>query len=492
MKVFHRKKRLAVGVLAASTLAAVLGMAPAANAATWNVKCDEDKLIQAIEAANANGTSDVISLAKNCKYEFDWAAGGVDDDGGKSATPVIEDDAGGIDLVIKGNGAKLVRDDDGQDIRLLTLGADSTVRIENLTVTGGYVTDPDGGGIHMREGSSLTGINLKVLDNEVFSVSETPPDPDESFGGGINCDDCAVLALSNSTIADNTASTLHLAAGGAEAVGGGIAADSGADVTLLKSSVKGNDAIARSVTTALAQGGGIAVTEVDFLHLDRTKVTKNLAESRASDAVAQGGGVYAFGTGDVDILDSEVSGNTASGQGDVRSLGGGMYLEESDTFMVESKVTKNTVRTTGGGSQAWGGGINQAGGELDVDPDGEETSEISGNKAIAEGFASGARGAGYHAENGAVATFTGTEFEGNKATAADGVARGGGLYIGNSVPDGGVVLDQAEVEENEASGLVEDGGGIFAEESGDVELDLSEISDNEPNDCDSLDNGEFC
>jgi hypothetical protein len=184
MRRFHLGRRHFAAVLAASTLASVLGLTPSADAATWSVKCDEDKLVEAIENANDNDASDVISLKKGCTYRFDWAAAD------KSATPNIEDDTGddAVDLVIKGNGAKLVRDDDedSQDFRLLTIADDAGVVINDLTISGGYVTDPSGGGIEVGPGASLTATNLKVLDNTVYSVDDVA---DDSIGAGINCDE---------------------------------------------------------------------------------------------------------------------------------------------------------------------------------------------------------------------------------------------------------------------------------------------------------------
>jgi hypothetical protein len=452
----------------------VLGLAPAAEAATWNVKCDEDKLIEAIENANGNGVSDVITLKKGCTYEFDWAA----DD--KSATRHIENDTGNesVDLVIKGNGARLVRDDDedSQDFRLLTIGDEANVVINDLTVSGGYVTDPSGGGIEVGPGASLTATNLKVLDNTVYSVGDAA---DDSIGAGINCDECDELALNKSTVADNVATTINLA-GSAASAGGGITAFTSqgtVEVTLLKTSVKGNEARARGTIGAQTWGGGILCDTCSALVLDDSKVTKNLAEGRSSDSDTFGGGVMAFATDTVTLTDTVVSGNTADAE-DGLAGGGGLHLLTETTTITESEITKNTVRATGNGSAAWGGGIRQVGGTLTVDSgDEDESSEISDNKAIATGFGSSAQGGGYYVAADE-ADFNFTEFEGNEVEAPDGIARGGGLYVGGSV----VTLNQAEVEENEADGMVEEGGGVYVEPCADFDPDLSDFEDNKPDD----------
>jgi hypothetical protein len=285
-------------------------------------------------------------------------------------------------------------------------------------------------------------------------------------------------------VADNVAHTISMA-GTAVALGGGIAAfrdpqGDGPEVTLLRTSVKGNETRARG-TTADAIGGGI-ICACSTLVLDDTKVTKNLAESRSSsDAESFGGGVHAVETLVVTLTDAVISGNMADAE-DADAGAGGLFLDTETTTIAESEITKNTIRAAGNGSTAWGGGIRQIGGTLTVDSgDEDESSEISDNKAIAIGFGSSALGGGYYAESSALAEFNFTEFEGNAVESPEGIARGGGLYIGPDLSDDAILLNQAEVEENEAdSGYIQQGGGIYTVCDTFIDYDLSDIEDNEP------------
>lgn len=476
MKVFHQKKRLAVGVLAAAMLGSVLGLAPAAHAATWNVKCDTDKLIQAITLSNTNDQADTINLAKKCTYELDWANNNLPAVG-PTGLPLIVNDVGGHDLTINGNGAKIKRDEDGQDFRILGIFPDASVIIKDLTVSNGFLPsvsnmDVGGAGIAMGPGSSLTATGLKVLDNELLTVSENSVP--SNFAGGIHCVECAALSLNKSTVAGNDVTAISFD-GDPVAAAGGIYSDGDA-VTIRKSSVKGNGAHARGTTGSDAWAGGIYQDGGDLTVTD-SSLTKNLAEARSNTSAAtQGGAVVADGS-TFTLTDSKVSGNTATAE-DAVAQGGGLALIDATTTIVESEITKNTAKAAGSGSMAQGGGIYKDGGSLTVDDplEDDESSEVSKNTASAKGFGSLAQGGGYYGDS---AEFNFTEFEKNKATSPEGAARGGGLYVSAGTVD----LNDAEVTKNEASGFVASGGGVYGAAGSTVNLGFSEIEDNKPDDC---------
>ncbi|HET9772023.1 MAG TPA: hypothetical protein VFS16_14115, partial [Acidimicrobiia bacterium] len=130
MKAFQNRARgkrgAAVGVLAASMLASVLGLAPAAHAADIDGGCSGDDLREAVAFANANPGDDSISLRKSCSYKFTNGIPGTD------AALVVDDDTG--DLTIWGNGAT-IKIDGNTAVRHIDHET-NTLRLNNLTLTG--------------------------------------------------------------------------------------------------------------------------------------------------------------------------------------------------------------------------------------------------------------------------------------------------------------------------------------------------------------------
>jgi hypothetical protein len=111
---------------------------------------------------------------------------------------------------------------------------------------------------------------------------------------------------------------------------GGIAHGVG-DLTLTGVEVSGNAALD-------SDGGGIAsFSDADSLTIIDSTVTGNTA------AEGDGGGV-AVSTGDVDVLSSTLSGNTAGGDGH----GGGLYFDGNSASIDDSTIAGNTAGYGGG------------------------------------------------------------------------------------------------------------------------------------------------
>jgi hypothetical protein len=144
------------------------------------------------------------------------------------------------------------------------------------------------------------------------------------FGGGIY--NQGILTLINSVVSDNTA--LYY--------GGGVYNESGGQVTISNSVVSGNSS---------PVGGGITNHDGTLLVTTST-ITGNLANG----ADGSGGGIFSGGLGgSVDVTNSTVAYNTASGQG------GAIYIGSGTLSVVNSTVAHNSSSCDSGGCSGGGG-----------------------------------------------------------------------------------------------------------------------------------------
>jgi len=111
-------KTLVQGLLVWAVLAALAwGLRPDApvRADTVVVACDTGALIDAIDAANANGQPDVLQLQAGCTYRLTAQHNGID--GGNGLPPITGE------ITIAGNGAIIDRDTDSAVFRILHVAA---------------------------------------------------------------------------------------------------------------------------------------------------------------------------------------------------------------------------------------------------------------------------------------------------------------------------------------------------------------------------------
>jgi cysteine-rich repeat protein len=200
------------------------------------------------------------------------------------------------------------------------------------------------------------------------------------------------------------------------------------------------------LTDGLAdQGGGLhnqgSVTLIDV----------RIAGNRASE---QGGGIYS-GPGSELTLDGVViDDNRASGSSE--AAGGGLYLENSTTFVTNSVVSDNSARGRSGqsGRMARGSGVFVSGGDLVLD-----SSRIEGNWAIggdASGDFSGAgsaQGGGLHLTD-AIVVITNSSVSGNLVRGGLGPVGGGFASGGGILVEGGeLIVEGTTIDSNLAEGM---------------------------------------
>jgi predicted outer membrane repeat protein len=175
---------------------------------------------------------------------------------------------------IEGPGPNLltVRRDTGGDYRIFSVDNNATVTISGLAIRNGHATSSGGG---IRNAATLT------INNCIISENSTAIRGDG--GGGIY--NYGSLTITASTITRNSAS----------GSGGGIRTDRA--VTVVNSTVSGNSSLEDS-------GGGIAGSSL---------VTLLGSTVSGNSALGSGGGIY----GDATLVNSTVSGNTATAGGGI-------------------------------------------------------------------------------------------------------------------------------------------------------------------------------
>ena len=264
-------------ILPPAALALATALALPASAQT-SVGCSTSALVSAIEAANANGDADTLSLASGCTYSF--TTSNSSDVDGANALPAIASP-----ITIVGNGAQIERDEAGAEMRLLKVMAGATlvlsdvmlrngliqhggelfargggamrnagtatlvrVTVRDSSVTGGF--PPRGGAIY-NEGA-LALVDSFVIRNVTFHCGQ----PGECIGEGAGLFNAGgVAAVTNSTIAGNLAAS----------TGGGVFRGGGT-VTITNSIVWSNSSGLQDVsgtTYSVIQGGAAGVGNVD-------------------------------------------------------------------------------------------------------------------------------------------------------------------------------------------------------------------------------------
>jgi CSLREA domain-containing protein len=224
------------------------------------------------------------------------------------------------------------------------------LNLSNIVVKGGLKNE-NGGGIYIRSNATALLFNTTVKDNSSSSL----------FGGGIY--NQGVLALINSTVADNKVV-------GSSTDGGGIS-NSGQAI-LLGTTIKNN--------TAGSAGG---IYSSGTLTISNSTIYNNTASQ------GFGGGIYHWGT--TSLINSTVSGNKAD-------YGGGIYASNGILNIFNSTITQNAVDETYnfyvGGIENSGASVNLrnsiVAGNIGGSPDLE--GNINGNNNNLIGNLSGASG----------------------------------------------------------------------------------------------------
>ncbi len=194
--------------------------------------------------------------------------------------------------------------------RVITINGSIKVKLENLTLTGGQISD-GGAGIYNPSGGSV------ILSNTLVSSNTA------TNGGGIYNTTGGRLDMINSTVSSNTSSV----------DAGGIMNNS--SVVMTNSTV--------SYNKSSANGGGIYNTTGGSLVMTNSVVSTNTA-------LSYGGGIYNQNNGQLAITRTTISTNTAF-------WGGGIYNADTTTASISQTVIKDNKATGTQGGGIWNEGL---------------------------------------------------------------------------------------------------------------------------------------
>jgi hypothetical protein len=322
--------------------------------------------------------------------------------------------------------------------RSITILADQTVTLENLTLTGGGI-EVGGGGLENAGITAVTGCTIRDCSR-----------PGEAPGGGIL--NTGELTMIESVITGNAAAN-----------GGGIANAIEGTLSLTFCEITDNRAVEQGA--GIRNNGELTVVDCRFTGNDTESSGGAIANHgemdltnltvRQNHADVLGGGI--FNLGPTRLEGCVITRNTTD------LWGGGIYntnATASLTFVAGCTVSDNSAGENGGGI------YNSVESTVVFQADGNTL--ISGNTAVVAG-------------GGILNDFkNAVTFESNGGTVTLNTARrGGGIYNGHQST---VTLasDGVAITENTATS---EGGGIFNSDGGAVTLNGASVSDNLPNNC---------
>ncbi len=282
----------------------------------------------AIMEANHQAGADTILLPPGLSYTLTLGGSGEDGNFGgdldiRSPLTISGDDQ--ATTFIDGNGLD----------RVFDVNTSSHVLLKNITITGGFVKQPDasggGGGLLARGSSNVTLEHVTVIENNTQVGSLTLE------GGGIL--NRGVMALTDVSLQSNTAASgggisntgsltlhdCHLRENQASLDGGGLYSTG----ALIADGVSliGNQA---------ANGGGIAIGASGTASITASTLHDNRAE-------ADGGGVHVnAGASSFGLENATLHGNQAGNEG------GGIYSAYSLSILLNTTLTANTAISGGG------------------------------------------------------------------------------------------------------------------------------------------------
>jgi hypothetical protein len=346
---FRRTGGLALPVLVLS----LIGSASFGAASTFHVSCSDGGpgLATAVAAANSAGGGS-IQLDGGCTYQLASEKSG-NATGGFNGLPVVT-----TQIAVDGGGATIAVT--GTDFRIFQVAASGNLSLDQLTLTGGNVSESGGGAIRnlgtlsvdrsILTGNSALGggaigssgtatIDRSEIDHNTGIGSPDPTVMPQGGGGIIN--KAGALTITNSDISWNSAP-----GGGGIATGPGPTG-SGSMTTLEYTTVDHNTAFGGPAFG----GGGIA--NGGTLAVDHGELADNSAPG------SFGGGLLNHGV-QATLDNVEVTGNAAANDGTNDGFGGGIANVDFGVPSPTVALTLSHVEVDHNFASGGGGGIYNA------------------------------------------------------------------------------------------------------------------------------------
>jgi hypothetical protein len=242
--------------------------------------------------------------------------------------------------------------------RVMYIGKNANVALENLILTGGYLAYTDtadsaaykGAGLYILNSTAKVTIkNCEISENVI----------DNGYGAGLCVGyldgESLNLTIENSKISNNTIK--HDSNGASSQAGAGIAIENvGANIAIKDSQITGNkinqEGIVNSSNPPGDKGVGLWLGNKATTIISGTAIKNNIIENAASTNENAGGGVYLNG-GTLEIQNSTENNTIISGNSS--GYGGGVYVEGDGTFNMAGGTISGCSASEGGAVYISGG-----------------------------------------------------------------------------------------------------------------------------------------
>ena len=519
-------------------LIAAFGWATAAGAATITVTTLDDErnndgdcsLREAVAAANTDTAVDACAAGETGEDDIVFGAVLIGSTISLGQEAIAVTDSVRIDGSLTLGSVTL---DGGGLYRIFDVAQGAALALSTLTLTNG--TAPSGGAVIVREDGSLEADGVTFSDNDatgndadqgggaVYFLQSSGTIRDSEFtgntasgtsgsGGALFVNGATgTVAIGGSTFSGNASNR----AGGAIENRDGDLQISGTDFAMNDAGTSpGNGGaihltgegtatvVAGTVSENTAVEGGGFWNNTATMTVDGVTFTDNDATGDGTADRIQGGGALFNNGGRLEVMDATITGNAASG---TSGSGGGILNGAGTTIVMTSEIANNTANRAGGGLEDTGGTVILVMSEFDRNSVADDANPGNGGGVHSGGGLVVVAG-GVYARNRAVEggglwtsgtlvvtsdeadipddmmpdvvmpTITVARIAGNEATGDDADQGGGGLY---ATPAGSILLVDADVLNNTASGASGSGGGIFS--AGDLTVIDGRISGNAAN-----------
>ncbi|MFG0319243.1 MAG: CSLREA domain-containing protein [Planctomycetota bacterium JB042] len=410
------------------------------------------------------------------------AGGAVEADGGETIlvrTSVVQNSAGptpgnGGGLHITGDGDAVISKCEVVSNTAAREGGGAWNSIGTMKVVGstfannvanGDAADDGGGGL-FNDGGVLNVKNSDLLWNlapgtsgsggGLFSIGgtvtvtkgEITRNEAARAGGGIEVVD-GTLEIEKTTIHENTASANPGNGGGLHVTG------TSTQVSLSGATVSGN--------VAALEGGGLWNQSGSTMDVVKTDVVGNTASGDAADD--GGGGIFNNG-GTLNVTNSSILGNLADG---TSGSGGGILSLSGAATVTKSTISGNRASRAGGGVEVVDDSLSITKSDFDDNVTGANpgnggaihvtgtSTNVSVVKSSFRGNVAAEEGGAVWNQTGSIMTIFKSVFEQNEAR-GDGADQGGGALFNNG---GTLDVTSSTIRSNTATGAAGSGGGIL-------------------------------